>query len=249
MKSFYSGLSGIQLPIPKYRYPPEFQNASRLTYYGSFFNSIEVNSTFYKIPRSATIANWSTSVKDDFRFTFKLFKELTHTKGKDFVKTFVNQFIETIAAVGNKKGCLLVQFPPSFKVEDFRHLEHLLETISEADSTRSWPIAVELRHPSWYIDEVYELLAKYNSTLVIHDKLALSTQQFISSSSIIYVRFHGPSGNYRGSYSDEFLQEYSSYINEWLADGKTVYVYFNNTAGDAFNNLMMLNKMVGMVKE
>ena len=61
----------------------------------------------------------------------------------------------------------------------------------------------------------------------------------------MYVRFHGPTGNYRESYVDDFLYEYASYINEWIEEGKTVYVYFNNTMGDAFNNLKYLNAKLG----
>jgi uncharacterized protein YecE (DUF72 family) len=60
----------------------------------------------------------------------------------------------------------------------------------------------------------------------------------------MYLRFHGPGGNYRGSYSDDILSEYASYIMEWRAEGKTVFVYFNNTMGDAYNNLVTLNKFV-----
>jgi len=59
-----------------------------------------------------------------------------------------------------------------------------------------------------------------------------------------YIRFHGPTGNYRESYSDDFLSEYAGYINEWSEQGKMVYVYFNNTMGDALNNLKMLNTLV-----
>jgi uncharacterized protein YecE (DUF72 family) len=245
MKFFYSGLSGIQLPIPKYRYPPEYQDASRLQYYGSFFNSIELNSTFYKIPRSTTVANWSTSVHDTFRFTFKLFKEVTHVKENNFDESTIHQFIETINSAGTKKGCLLVQFPPSFRIDSFHHMERILEIIRNANSVKPWPVAIEFRNSTWYVEEVYELIKQFQATLVIHDKLPIANQSLHFPSSEIYVRFHGPAGNYKGSYSDDFLQEYSSYINEWLAENKTVYVYFNNTAGDAFNNCLTLNKMVG----
>ena len=69
---FYSGISGLQLPIPQHLFPPPFENASRLTYYASLFNSIENNSSFYKIPQSATVARWADSVPEHFKFTFKL---------------------------------------------------------------------------------------------------------------------------------------------------------------------------------
>ncbi len=109
--SYYSGISGLQLHIPKYLFPPPYENASRLTYYSTFFNSIEFNSSFYKIPQQATITKWRDSVNDDFRFTFKLWKEITHCKGFDFKKEDVELFMKAINKVQNKKGCLLIQFP------------------------------------------------------------------------------------------------------------------------------------------
>ena len=81
---FYSGLSGLQLPIHKYQYPPPFENANRLTFYASLFNSIEINSSFYRIPQTATVAKWADSVPENFKFTFKLWKGITHSKGLNF---------------------------------------------------------------------------------------------------------------------------------------------------------------------
>src|SRR5688500_18647723 len=100
--NYYSGLSGIELPVPKYQFPPEYQNASRLTYYTTFFNSIEVNSSFYKIPKPATIVRWADSVPENFRFTFKLIRDVTHCKDLNFEGGCIPQFMETIAHAGNK---------------------------------------------------------------------------------------------------------------------------------------------------
>jgi uncharacterized protein YecE (DUF72 family) len=240
-KSYYAGLSGLQLPVPKYRFPEPHQASSRLTYYATFFNSIEINSSFYKIPRLATIAKWAAQVPDQFKFTFKLFKEITHAKNLNFNSADVAQFMENISAVGDKKGCLLVQFPPSLTNDHINRLDKLLNAIQQVDPTQLWKVAVEFRSGSWYNEDVYELLNFYNATMVIHDKGASATPRSDLQSELIYVRFHGPAGNYRGSYTDDFLGEYESYINEWLEDGKTVYVYFNNTMGEAFQNLRTLN--------
>src|SRR5688572_17070366 len=81
---FLSGTSGLALSIPQAQYPAAFKGASRLTFYGSLFNSIEINSTFYKLPKAATILKWAESVPAHFRFTFKLSKSITHHKGLDF---------------------------------------------------------------------------------------------------------------------------------------------------------------------
>jgi uncharacterized protein YecE (DUF72 family) len=243
-QNFYSGLSGLQLPVPKYQYPPEHRNSSRLTYYSTFFNSIEINSSFYKIPMKTTVAKWSASVRHDFKFTFKLFRDITHVKHLDFNDGHILQFMETISAVGNKKGCLLVQFPPSLPNRYIRQLEKLLQSIQKANPDNSWPVAVEFRNKSWYNDETYNVLEAYNATLVQQDIPISATPFTTTATHFIYLRFHGPTGNYRGTYSDAFLLEHAGYIKEWLAEGKTVYAYFNNTMGDAFNNLSALNKFL-----
>jgi uncharacterized protein YecE (DUF72 family) len=241
--NFFSGLSGIELPVPKYQFPPEFQKTSRLTYYATFFNSLEVNSSFYKIPMKATVERWAASVHHDFRFTFKLFRDLTHVKNLDFDSTHIERFIQTISHIGVKKGCLLIQFPPSLTTANIYQFENLLSLIKTADAENQWKLAVEFRNKTWYNDDLFDILETFHATLVKHD-IPASASPFTSTSPFLYLRFHGPTGNYRGSYTEAFLMEYAGYIKEWLADGKIVYVYFNNTAGDAFNNLAILNKFV-----
>jgi len=240
--SFFSGISGLKLNIPKYKFPQDFQNSTRLTYYASLFNSIEINSSFYKMPQEKTAAKWSVEVPENFRFTFKLYKEITHSKELNFNKEFVNQFFCSINAVGNKKGCVLIQFPPGIGIEYITKLQKVLNFISRLKT--NWKIAVEFRNKSWYNNSTYYLLNSYNAALVIQDISKSATPMIDHQSEFLYIRFHGPAGNYRDSYSEPFLSEYSTYINEWLEEGKTVFVYFNNTIGDAFQNLLTLNKLL-----
>lgn len=83
--NYYSGISGLILPVPnKEHYPAEFKEKSRLCYYASLFSSIEVNSSFYRIPQAKTIAKWADDVPADFKFTFKLWRGITHEKGLVF---------------------------------------------------------------------------------------------------------------------------------------------------------------------
>lgn len=243
-KNFFSGLSGLELPIPKYMFPLDYQKTSRLTYYATLFNSLEVNRSFYKIPMKSTITRWASSVGGDFKFTFKLFKEITHVKNLNFDSSHVGQFMEALSHIGLKKGCLLVQFPPSLKSENLEQLNNLLTLIKSIDVTNTWRVAVEFRNKGWYNDDVYNVLDAHHASLVIHDIPASSTPLINYSSDVIYVRFHGPTGNYRGTYPDAFLNEYAEYIKEWLAERKTVYVYFNNTMGEAFHNLTTLKRFV-----
>lgn len=242
--TFYSGTSGLVLPVPQSLYPPEFQGKSRLTYYASLFNSIEINSSFYKIPKVSTVSKWAESVSDDFQFTFKLSKAITHGKGLDFNPEDVYQFMQTIAHIGNKKGCLLVQFPPGLKIEKCNQLQNLLLSIKAANPDNTWKVALEFRNQSWYNEEVYDLLNQHQVSMVIHDLPASTTPITALTGGFRYLRFHGPGGRYRGSYSDDFLYQYAQYIKAWTSEGKTVYFYFNNTMGDAVKNLQTLNSFL-----
>jgi uncharacterized protein YecE (DUF72 family) len=150
--------------------------------------------------------------------------------------------MNAIDATGEKKGSLLIQFPPSVRAAQFPQVNRLLEALRQPDD--SWDIAVEFRHPSLYQEQTDLLLTRLNMALVIHDLPASSAPQEPLDLDFVYLRFHGPNGGYRGSYTDHFLAEYAQYIRQWLAEGKRVYAYFNNTMGAAVHNLATLNQLV-----
>jgi uncharacterized protein YecE (DUF72 family) len=240
---YYSGLSALQLPVPKYRFPAPHQHSSRLTYYATFFNSIEFNSTFYRVPLPATVGKWATSVRSGFKFTFKLWKEITHVKNLDYKPADVERFLNAVSKAGHHMGCLLIQFPPSLESDVYK-LEKLLDIIRNGRDGKILRIGVEFRNKSWYHNKVYEMIKSYNAAVVIHDMPGSATPLIDYSPDFMYVRFHGPTGNYNGTYGEDFLSEYATYIHEWMQEGKDVYLYFNNTIGDAFGNAVLLKKLV-----
>jgi uncharacterized protein YecE (DUF72 family) len=244
LPNYFCGLSGIQLPIPKYQFPEPFQKSSRLTYYASLFNSIEINSSFYKIPKPSTISRWVSEVPEDFTFTFKLFQGLTHNSDRVIDKDVAIKFMHSIDHAEQKCGCILIQFPPSYGVSNINEVNELLSILREISKEHPWRLAVEFRNTSWYKDDVFDMLKAQDTALVLQDMPRSASLFILTANNFVYVRFHGPTGNYRGSYPDNFLYEYATYIHEWLSDGKTVYTYFNNTAGDAFNNLQTLKRML-----
>ncbi|MCH5718771.1 DUF72 domain-containing protein [Niabella hibiscisoli] len=240
----YMGTSGIVLPYRNQQaYPEALQGLSRLAVYGGIFNSLEVNSIFYKLPRPSTIGQWCESVPEEFRFTFKLWKQITHASALDFSKADLVKYFEVIAPAIEKAGCLLVQFPASVKCGFFKKVKALLSGLQQI-SKATWPLTVEFRSPCWYNDETYELLNNYNASMVYHDKWGSESPQPDLNADQIYLRFHGPNGDYKGSYDQFFLHEYAQYANDWLRLGKTVYIYFNNTVGDALNNAHTLKKFI-----
>jgi uncharacterized protein YecE (DUF72 family) len=238
---FFSGTSNLMVPLKQADYPPAYEGASRLTYYASLFSSIEINASFYKLPKRATVEKWRESVPGDFRFTFKVPKILTHNKNLEFSGADVAVFAETVAAAGEKKGCLLLQLPPSCKKEREEELGALLENLSE--EAVGWKIAVEFRNVSWHTSGVYRLLQRFGAAMVEHDLPASRTPPVEVSDSFRYIRFHGPEGGYRGSYDDEVLEDCADRVARSVAEGKEVYVYFNNTLGSALHNLHKLNAL------
>lgn len=211
---FFGGTSGLVIPIPKREFPAEQAHLSRLGYYATLENSLEVNSSFYKLPQSKTIARWAAEVPDDFRFTFKLWKQVTHQKQLLFSAADVRDFMQAIGC--DSMGALLIQFPPGLQNTALLQLRELLTELSNF----GWPLAVEFRHASWYNDRTYELLNSFKTALVIQDMPASATPLELTADELVYLRFHGPSGNYRDSYADSFLAEYAGYVREWLDDGK-----------------------------
>jgi uncharacterized protein YecE (DUF72 family) len=129
-------------------------------------------------------------------------------------------------------------------VDKLEQVSKLIAGIKASDPKQDWQIAIEFRNTSWYHQEMFDLLDQNNISLVIHDLPASQTPLIDSPVKLKYLRFHGPGGRYRGSYTDEFLMEYAQRISGWISEGNTVYCYFNNTMGDAVKNLETLNRLV-----
>lgn len=237
------GTSNVVVPSGKKDFPPHFQTGTRLSYYASLFNTVELNSTFYKLPLPRTFEKWALEVPEDFRFTLKLWKGITHGKKLVFDKADIDRFMEAAEHVGAKKGCLLVQFPGSITSDYDGPVEEILERIQERNEGQQWRVVVELRSDTWYHEITYGMLDRHKASLVFHDKGTSRTPASNEATSVVYLRYHGPRGDYRESYPDAFLEEQAERIKTWLAQDKEVYVYFNNTIGSAFHNAQMLQHM------
>ncbi len=209
------------------------------------FSSLEVNATFYALPQKSTIEKWAQQVPEQFRFTFKVPKTITHAKDLQFSFEELERFIETVSYAGEKKGCLLVQLPPKISRDKEEEFTGMLECLSE--NANGWNIAVEFRHPSWYTAAVYRMLQGYGIGMVEHDRPPAETPKMNPWLDFVYLRFHGPGERYNGSYEDAVLESYTQRIANFIREGKEVYAYFNNTLGDAYRNLQTLNSMVSNI--
>ena len=238
------GISNAVVPGGKNTFPPAFQLKSRLHYYSSIFNTVEVNKCFYKTPLLSTYEKWSKEVPEDFQFSLKISKEVTHAKNLQDNLACMHSFINAAAGTGNKKGCLLIQFPGKITLDYFEKVELILQEIQQLDPTDQWRIAVEFRNESWYTAETNELLDEYSATIVLHDFAKARNFSMTGKAGFVYLRFHGPKGDYRESYSDQFLKSKAEEIRGWLSEGKDVYTYFNNTIGSAFDNAVTLKLLL-----
>jgi uncharacterized protein YecE (DUF72 family) len=238
------GTSNVVVPGNKQTFPDSFKHKSRLSYYSSLFNTVELNSTFKKIPRLSTFEKWSHEVADDFKFTIKLWKEITHVKQLNINRDNIKTFLFAASHLGKRKGCLLIQFPASITSEYRKQVGMILQEISAVDTRKEWRIAVEFRSLTWYNTKTKKVLERYNASLVLHDMLKSANLEMNEMEDFKYFRFHGPTGNYGGCYSDVFLHQQAKKIVTSLVHKKDVYVYFNNTMGDAFKNARTLKAMV-----
>ena len=194
----------------------------------------------------STCEKWVNDVDPDFRFTLKLWKEITHGKELRFNAADIELFLKRTDSFGNKKGCLLLQFPGKITVDYYNKVEEILSFISHSAFACGWQKAVEFRNASWCIGEAFEMLDEYDVSMVLHDNFKAKNEELNKKASVLYLRFHGPKGDYRGSYSPGFLKEKTAQIKEWIKDGKDVYAYFNNTIGNAFINARTLQELNGM---
>jgi len=245
------GTSGIVLPGNKSTFPAQFQAKTRLHYYSTFFNTLEINSSFYKIPKFSTFEKWSNEVPEDFLFTVKLWRGITHVKKLEYSSDDVANFMQAAAGLGDKKGCLLIQFPASIRNDCLFKVEKLLHDIDKFNQQKKWQLAVEFRHNTWYHEDIYKKLAQHKTSLVLHDMPNSATPlNYLASKNAclhcLYIRFHGPTGHYDGSYSNQFIDDYAEHIKAWVSAGNTIYAYFNNTIGSALLNAQRLqNSLIG----
>jgi uncharacterized protein YecE (DUF72 family) len=239
--NLFIGTSNVVVPGPKRAFPMEFQSSPRLSYYSTLFNSVEINSTFYKVPQRKTLARWAGETVSDFKFSVKLPRNITHQKLLRHDPADIDTFLALINSLPDKQGCLLVQFPASITEDFFESVVAILRRIRH-NNRDGWNVFVEFRHDSWYEKHVYQMLSKQNAALVIHDKRGSKSPTDVPFD-MVYWRFHGPHGDYRGTYSREALMEYAVQIKKWRAQGITVYAYFNNTIGTAFEDARTLRSL------
>jgi uncharacterized protein YecE (DUF72 family) len=218
-------------------YPPRFAPRRWLGFYAEHFDTVEINMTFYRLPRESAVAKWVEETPPDFLFAVKMSRYVTHIKRLRDLPPSLELFYSRIRPlVGTPKfGPVLWQLPGTFRRDDDR----LAEALAQLPPGRH---CFEFRHESWFAPEVYELLRSHGVALVIGDTPKRPFQAHELTADWTFVRFHeGTRGRY-SNYSKSELEEWARRIGRWAAVGD-VYVYFNNDwNGYAVRNALWLKK-------
>jgi uncharacterized protein YecE (DUF72 family) len=194
-----------------------------LEHYACCFDTVEVNNTFYRLPLESSVANWVEQTPPGFLFTVKASRYLTHIRRLTDMDDGVGRFYERIGPLvrSPKLGPVLWQLPPTFRRNDDR-LAFVLERLPPGRH------AFEFRHPSWFVEPVYELLRAHAAALVIGDRPEVkSFQAHVFTAPWTLVRFHYGSRGRRGNYSERELEEWAQRFERWSRDVE-ILAYFNN---------------------
>jgi uncharacterized protein YecE (DUF72 family) len=227
-------------------YPPKFAQKRWLGFTAERFDTVEVNTSFYRIPKSETVAAWQETTPPHFKFALKLWRGITHYKKLLHAAEFTRRFLDVIDTLEPaRRAPLLIQLPPNQGI-DIPKLDCYLTELNGL-FTIPWDVAVEFRNDSWLTSDVYRMLDKHDAALCLHDMLGKAAVDEPNDAPFVYIRRHGTAaGPYAGSYSEEQLAHDARRIRTWVEQAKPVYIYYNNDiGGHAFWNADRLRNIIG----
>jgi uncharacterized protein YecE (DUF72 family) len=222
-------------------YPKGLGRDRWLEHYATLFDTVEVNSTFYRLASVEAAGRWAQQTPAGFVFALKASQYLTHMKRLTDMERGVGRFYERIQPLidAGKLGPVVWQLPESFRRDDER-LAGALEQLPRGLH------CFEFRHESWFVDDVYDLLRRHGVALVIGDHPERPFQTHETTADWTFVRFHYGRRGRKGNYSDSELTEWAERIDDWRRQVQ-VYAYFNNDwQGFAVKNGLKLRKLLGV---
>ncbi|MEW6188968.1 MAG: DUF72 domain-containing protein [Actinomycetota bacterium] len=224
-------------------YPPDVPPRRWLEFYAQHFDTVELNVSFYRLPRRNVFEGWRNRTPNNFIFAVKGSRFITHVKKLAGCEDPLKLFFDNASGLKEKLGIVLWQLPPGLHM-DRKRLEKFCELLAQNEIARNTRHAFEFRHKSWFCDEIYELLSKYNFSLCVAHSNRWPFVE-ISTADFVYLRFHGGEILYGSNYSDDELKDWSSKAKKWLDEGRYIYAYFNNDAyGFAIYNALKLRELI-----
>ena len=224
-------------------YPPRCPARRWLRYYAERFDTVELNTTFYRLPRVDAVRRWVEETPDGFVFAVKASRYLTHVKRLRELPQHLALLYERIEPLRRspKLGPMLWQLPPTFAL-DRERLATALEQLPRGERH-----AFEFRHPSWFCEETYALLREHGVALVIGDRPEVHAFQSLElTADFTFIRFHSGTRGRDGNYSHAELDEWAERLVDWARE-IDVYAYFNNDwQGFAVENAAYLQRRLGL---
>jgi len=221
-------------------YPEDIPKKKWLHYYSEKLNTLELNVTFYRLPKKDTFIHWKEDTPENFVFSLKGSRYISHIKRLKDVSEEVDLFFERASELGKKLVIVLWQFPPRFSVS-MERLEKFLITL------RRYPFrnAFEFRNESWKCQDVEMLLKDWCYSFCMADWPGFLKEMPVTTD-YIYIRRHGEEGRYNTYYTDEQLERDKRLIDGYIRKGvEDVFIYFNNDyRGYAPENALTLKKML-----
>jgi uncharacterized protein YecE (DUF72 family) len=217
-------------------YPQSGSSSRWLELYAQEFDTVEINATFYRLPQVKTVERWASIVPEEFLFAVKASRYLTHVRRMRDIAEGVKRMDACIEPLrrASKLGPILWQLPPHFPRDD-EILRSALEALSPGRHT------FEFRDPTWFTDEVYEILRRHDAALVVADRAPEGSSPWVDTADWSYLRFHRGRGR-DGNYSERQLREWADRLEHPSGD---VYAYFNNDwQGFAIENARRLRRLV-----
>ena len=232
------GCSGWNYPHWRERvYPRGLGTGKWLRHYAGLFDTVEVNSTFYRLASPKAVASWVEETPASFIFALKASRFLTHMKRLTDMSRGVDRFYERIDSLleSGKLGPVVWQLPERFHRDDER-LSYALDRLPPGRH------CFEFRHPSWFVPPVYELLRDHGTALVIGDHPSRPFQSLEMTADWTFVRFHHGRRGRNGNYSRREIEEWAERITAWR-EAVEVFAYFNNDwEGFAVRNALHLKR-------
>jgi uncharacterized protein YecE (DUF72 family) len=222
-------------------YPKGLKQGEWLSFLAARYATVEINSSFYRLPKPEFVARWRSVTPRRFRFAVKLWRRITHERRLAGCESELADFLKVTGELGPKRGPVLVQLPPSLR-KDTDRLGTFLAVLKKTAGRTRWKVAVEFRNREWLSDEVGALLSRHQAALCLSDLPRCPVTE-PNDAPFVYVRRHGPGGGYRGCYALEHIRADAERVGHWLAGGKDVYVYYNNDLdGHAVDNARQLTE-------
>jgi uncharacterized protein YecE (DUF72 family) len=221
-------------------YPETLAKSKWFEHYARHFDTVEINNTFYRLPKTSTVESWRAKAPPGFLYVVKANRYITHIKRLKDTAEQVRRFFDVVGLFEDTLGPVLYQLPPSLH-KDLGLLGDFLHLLPQR------PKAVfEFRHESWYAQDTFDLLHERGVALCVHDMTGRESPRVVTGETV-YVRFHGTSGRYAGNYPDAMLEEWARWLQDQAATAGAVYAYFNNdVAGHAIHNATTLKRILGV---